>query len=121
MAIPLDQMDEMDCRVPLENPGTQSPRLEKLLAGAAGMHVGRAMAFPGDRSILDAAARAGLRAAVVMAGVVVMLVIAGMLEGLGRQLIDDTRGRLIVGGSMLAIWLAYFFAYRRLPADSEAL
>lgn len=92
-----------------------------LLSGAAGLHVGRAMAFPGERSILDATAEAGQRAAVVMAGVVLMLVVAGMLEGLGRQLIDTTQGRLMVGGSMLAIWLAYFFAYRRLPADSEAL
>ncbi len=91
-----------------------------LLAGGAGLHVGRSMAFPGERSIMQAAAEAGQRAAVVMAGVVLMLVIAGMLEGLGRQLIDHTPGRFIVGGSMLALWLVYFFAFRRVPQGSEA-
>ena len=91
-----------------------------LLAGGAGLHVGRSMAFPGDRTVVEAAARAGQRAAVVMAGVVVMLVIAGMLEGLGRQLIDHTQGRFVVGGSMLAIWLSYFFAFRRAPQGGEA-
>ncbi len=91
-----------------------------LLSGAAGLHVGRSMAFPGDRSVLEAAAAAGQRAAVVMAGVVFMLVCAGMLEGLGRQLINDTTQRLVVGYTILAFWLAYFFLFRRVPATSDA-
>ncbi len=91
-----------------------------LLAGAAGLHVGRSMAFPGDRSVLEAAAAAGQRAAVVMAGVVLMLVCAGMLEGLGRQLINDTTQRLVVGYAILAFWLAYFFLFHRVPATSDA-
>jgi len=82
-----------------------------LLAGAAGLHVGRSMAFPGERSILEAASQAGRRAAQVMTGVVLMLVIAAMLEGFARQLIDDTPGRFAVGGFMLAFWCAYFFAF----------
>ena len=86
-----------------------------LLAGGAGLHVGRAMAFPGELSVLDAAAQAGRRAATVMAGVVLMLVIAAMLEGFARQLIDNTPGRLTVGGFMLVFWCAYFFAFRRDP------
>jgi len=90
-----------------------------LLAGAAGLHVGRSMAFPGDRSVLEAAASAGQRAAVVMAGVVLMLVCAGMLEGLGRQLINDTTQRLVVGYTILAFWLAYFFLFRRVPTTSD--
>lgn len=84
-----------------------------LLSGAAGLHVGRAMAFPGDRSVLEAAAEAGRRASQVMAGVVLMLVVAALLEGLGRQLINDTPGRLGVGLFMLFFWLAYFFLFRR--------
>ncbi len=92
-----------------------------LLAGGAGLHVGRSMVFPGERSIMQSAAAAGQRAAVVMAGVVLMLVIAGMLEGLGRQLIDNTQGRYIVGYSVLAFWLVYFFAFRRASQSSEAV
>lgn len=83
-----------------------------LLAGGAGLHVGRSMAFPGDRSIMAAAAEAGRRAAQVMTGVVLMLVVAAVLESFARQLIDDTPGRFAVGGFMLAFWCAYFFAYR---------
>ena len=90
-----------------------------LLAGGAGLHVGRSMAFPGDQSLLEATAAAGQRAAVVMAGVVVMLLIAGLLEGFARQLIDLTEARLALGGAMLVFWLAYFFLLRRLPAGSE--
>jgi hypothetical protein len=62
--------------------------------------------------VLTAAAVAGRRAAQVMVGVVLMLVLAALLEGFGRQLIDATYARLIIGGTMLALWNAYFFAYR---------
>ena len=82
-----------------------------LLAGAAGLHIGRALAFPGKEGILQSAARAGQRAAVVMTGVVLMLVIAALLEGFARQLVDTTLGRLAIGGFMLVAWSAYFFAF----------
>ncbi len=83
-----------------------------LLAGAAGLHIGRAMAFPGKRPLLQAASEAGRRAALVMTGVLMMLVVAALLEGFARQLVDATPGRLAIGGFMLAFWLAYFFAFR---------
>ncbi len=83
-----------------------------LLAGAAGLHIGRSMAFPGERPVLQAAAEAGRRASTVMAGVVLMLVAAAILEGFARQLVDNTPGRLAIGGAMLALWLAYFYAFR---------
>jgi len=89
-----------------------------LLAGAAGLHVGRSMAFPGERSVMEAAAEAGRRAATVMAGVVLMLVIAGMLEGFARQLIDNTPTRFLVGGFMLLFWLTYFFALGKDRAEA---
>lgn len=84
-----------------------------LLAGGAGVHIGRSMAFPGALPVMEAAATAGRRAAQVMAGVVLMLVIAAMLEGFARQLIDDTAGRMTVGGFMLVFWLTYLFVFRR--------
>lgn len=83
-----------------------------LLAGAAGLHIGRSMAFPGNRPMLQATAQAGRRAAVVMTGVVLMLVVAALLEGFARQLVDETFGRCAIGGFMLALWCAYFFAFR---------
>ena len=77
-----------------------------LLGGAAGLHIGRSMAFPGDRSVLVTASDAGRRAAQVMAGAVLMLVCAGLLEGYGRQLVDTPLARASIGGSMLVFWLA---------------
>jgi len=83
-----------------------------LLAGASGLHIGRAMAFPGEASVLDAASAAGRRTAQVMVGVVLMLIVAGLLEGFARQLINNTAGRLIVGTFMLVFWTGYFFIWR---------
>jgi uncharacterized membrane protein SpoIIM required for sporulation len=83
-----------------------------LLSGAAGLHIGRAMAFPGNRPVLDAAAEAGRRSALVMVGVVIMMIIAAILEAFPRQLVEGTTNRFIIGGSMLTFWLSYFFLYR---------
>ncbi len=88
-----------------------------LLSGAAGLHIGRSMAFPGNQPVLDAAAEAGRRGAVVMVGVVIMMIIAAILEAFPRQLVDGTGSRFLIGGTMLVFWLAYFFLYRpRRPA-----
>ena len=70
-----------------------------------------ARGYHGDMGWL--AARAGQRAAQVMAGVVLMLVVAALLEGFARQLVEDTPGRLVIGGFMLSFWLAYFFGLRQ--------
>jgi uncharacterized membrane protein SpoIIM required for sporulation len=90
-----------------------------LLSGAAGLHIGRAMAFPGERPILQAAAEAGRRASQVMVGVVLMLIVAAMLEGFGRELINNTPGRFGVGTFMLFFWVSYFFLFR-FEADGAA-
>lgn len=82
-----------------------------MLAGASGIHIGRSMAFPGQRAVMDAAAEAGRRTATVMTGVVLMLIVAGLLEGYARQLINETAPRLAVGGFMLVWWLLYFFVF----------
>jgi uncharacterized membrane protein SpoIIM required for sporulation len=84
-----------------------------VLAGAAGFSIGWAVCFPGERSRIDAAAVAGRRAATAMAGVVVMLFVAGVLEGFGRQLIQVDVVRYVIAGVMLAAWLAYFYWPRR--------
>ncbi|MFN3864041.1 MAG: stage II sporulation protein M [Erythrobacter sp.] len=83
-----------------------------LLSGAAGLHIGRAIAFPGSRAVLAAASEAGQRGAVVMVGVVIMMIIAALLEAFPRQLVEGTGARFLIGGMMLTFWLAYFFLYR---------
>ena len=92
-----------------------------LLAGAAGIHIGRSMAFPGTRSVLAAASDAGRRAAQVMVGVVLMLIVAAILEAFARQLVNDTFGRLAIGATMLVFWTGYLFVWRRgRPIAGEA-
>ena len=79
-----------------------------ILAGAAGLHIGRAVAFPGQRTRMAAAGEAGRRAALVMIGVVIMLLVAGLLEGFARQLITDDSARYGIAATMFAFWVAYF-------------
>ena len=88
------------------------------LAGAAGLKIGTAVAFPGAEDRLVAASRAGRESAKVMIGVVLMLLMAGLLEGFGRQLITSTPLRFTVGGIMLILWLFYFYAPRRKGTSS---
>ena len=61
---------------------------------------------------MDALATAGRKAAVVMGGVVVMLAVAGLLEGYGRQLVQSTLVRYAVGAAMLTLWCTYFYLPR---------
>ncbi|MGN6057805.1 MAG: stage II sporulation protein M [Sphingomicrobium sp.] len=86
------------------------------IAGAAGMRIGMAIAFPGRASRMDAAAGAGRRAATAMCGTVIMLGVAGLLEGVGRQTITADGLRALIGGAVLIGWLAYFYAW---PARSR--
>ena len=44
-----------------------------------------------------------------MVGVAVMLLVAGLLEGFGRQTITSDVTRYAIGGGMLALWLGYFY------------
>jgi len=84
-----------------------------ILGGAAGFRIGWRVAFPGDRSRVDAAAEAGRSAAPVIAGVVLMLVVAGLLEGFARQLITSDLIRYAIAISTLIIWTGYFYLPRR--------
>ncbi|WP_300973363.1 stage II sporulation protein M [Sphingomonas sp. LHG3406-1] len=83
------------------------------IAGASGMRIGLALAFPGTATRMDAMVAAGRVAATAMLGTVVMLGVAGILEGIGRQTITDDGLRMLIGGTALAGWLVYFFWPRR--------
>jgi uncharacterized membrane protein SpoIIM required for sporulation len=83
------------------------------LAGAAGFRIGWTLAFPGRRARIDAMTQAGRQGAMVMFGVVVMLFIAGLLEGLGRQLIRVDIARWSIAAVMLLGWSVYLYRPRR--------
>ena len=91
-----------------------------VLAGAAGTRIGTAIAFPGQLSRMESAVRSGRVAATAMGGTVIMLAVAGLLEGIGRQTIDNDLSRYLIGTLMLLGWLTYFYLWpTRRTTDGE--
>jgi uncharacterized membrane protein SpoIIM required for sporulation len=82
--------------------------LAVVVCGAAGLTLGAAVAFPGRYPRLTMLSRAGRRAGVAVMGGVLMLIVAGLLEGFGRQLVNDTGARFTIGAAMLIFWGLYF-------------
>lgn len=79
-----------------------------ILCGAAGLALGGAIAFPGAHSRLANLATTGRIAGRVVLGAVGLLLIAGLLEGLGRQLITDTSMRYVIAATTGVGWCLYF-------------
>jgi uncharacterized membrane protein SpoIIM required for sporulation len=90
-----------------------------ILCGAAGLSLGGALAFPGAYSRLANLAATGRLAAQVVIGAVGLLVIAGLLEGLGRQLITDTSLRYAIAATTAMAWCLYFGFAGRNRADGS--
>jgi uncharacterized membrane protein SpoIIM required for sporulation len=88
-----------------------------LLAGGAGLRIGLAALFPGELTRMDSLRAAGRIGGTAMVGVVLMLLIAGFIEGVGRQTITGLGPRLAIGGGMLALWAFYFLYAGRSDAD----
>jgi len=84
-----------------------------ILSGAAGFRIGTAIAFPGRAARTDFAFTVGRQASVAMAGAVVMLIVAGLLEGIGRQTVQVDWERYAIGLTVLTGWLTYFYLPRK--------
>ena len=83
------------------------------------MLIGRAVAFPGDLSRIDSMRSKAEQAAIILGGVVVMMFVAGLIEGFLRQLIQSDGLRYAIGGVMLLFWLFYFFMPRKQSHEIE--
>ena len=79
-----------------------------VIATAGGFRLGLAVLFPGPLRRRDALKREGRDACLLAIVAAIMLVAAGLLEGYGRQLVQDLHWRLIVGWGIGAMWLAWF-------------
>lgn len=90
-----------------------------ILAGAAGLRIGWSIGFPGDLSRLAAAEKSGREGAVVMIGVVIMLFVAGLLEGFARQLVTSDVIRYAIGAATAVIWGTYFYRGDRRGLDRD--
>ncbi|MEM1417677.1 MAG: stage II sporulation protein M [Myxococcota bacterium] len=78
-----------------------------VLCGAAGMHVGRALVAPGRRTHRDALLRAGRRASMVVVGCVALFAIAGVIEGIFRQVVTQD----VVRYALATINALWFFGW----------
>lgn len=78
------------------------------LCGGAGLAIADGLLFPGPKTRLRSLAERGRLGGIVALGSVAMLLIAGVLEGIGRQVITDDWTRYGVGIGMLVLWALYF-------------
>ena len=83
------------------------------LCGAAGMVLGAAIVFPGRHTRLRNLALRGREVAYLAVGAVVMFLVAGLIEGFFRQLVQDVSVRWSLAALTLAFWTCYFLAAGR--------
>lgn len=79
-----------------------------MLFGAAGLILAEKVLFPSRMTRLESLATHGKLAAQIAIGAMMMLFVAGILEGGFRQLVQSTPWRFGIGGFTGLIWLAYF-------------
>ena len=79
-----------------------------VFCGAAGLAIGQHVVFPGRDSRMAALAKIGVRMGSVVAGSVVMLLIAGGVEGVFRQVVHSLPVRYTMASVFAGLWIAYF-------------
>ena len=79
-----------------------------VIATAGGFRLGLAVLFPGSMRRRDALKREGRDACLLAILAALMLIAAGLLEGYGRQLVQDMSWRIGIGWGIGALWLAWF-------------
>lgn len=79
-----------------------------ILLAAGGLVIADKILFPGRYARLENLALHGRQAAQMAVGAILMLFVAGILEGGLRQLVQSTPARFAIGLGMATLWLAYF-------------
>ncbi len=79
-----------------------------ILLAAGGLVIADKILFPGRYSRIENLALHGRQAAQMAIGGILMLFVAGILEGGFRQLIQSTPLRFAVGLTIGALWIAYY-------------
>ncbi len=79
-----------------------------VIACAGGFTLGLAVLFPGELTRGEALRRSGRDAVKLAILAAIMLVVAAILEGFFRQIVQNPETRLIVGWGIGGLWLAYF-------------
>jgi hypothetical protein len=80
-----------------------------ILAGAAGLRLGRGVVFPGIYRWRDSIALAGVESTRMVAGIIPLLVIAGSLEGFFSPSAAPHWLKFTVGGTLFTLLLVWLF------------
>ncbi len=78
-----------------------------ILCSAGGLLVAEKILFPGRYSRIESVAQSGGTAARIAVGAMLMFLVAAILEGGFRQLIQSTALRLCIGIGIGALWVMY--------------
>lgn len=78
------------------------------IACAGGVKLGAAVLFPGEMRRPDALQAAGRDAVKLALVAALMLLVAALLEGFARQLVQSLDARLFLGWGVGALWLIWF-------------
>jgi uncharacterized membrane protein SpoIIM required for sporulation len=79
-----------------------------IMCGGAGLLIGQAWVFPGTKLRMDNLRERGRDAGQVVLGAVIMLFVAGLIEGIFRQTVTDIGARYAVAATTAAFWIWYF-------------
>jgi uncharacterized membrane protein SpoIIM required for sporulation len=77
------------------------------LCGGAGLAVALAILRPGEHGRMYALSQTGKQSALIVLGAVLMFLVAGILEGIFRQLVTDLTTRLAMASASLLFWMTY--------------
>ncbi|MDH3590735.1 MAG: stage II sporulation protein M [Planctomycetota bacterium] len=78
------------------------------MSGGMGLVLAHALVFPGRATRLQNLARRGRAAGVVMLGAIAMFLVAGLIEGFFRQMVQDVNVRFLVAVGTMICFGAYF-------------
>jgi uncharacterized membrane protein SpoIIM required for sporulation len=90
------------------------------LCGAAGMAIGAALVFPGRHTRMRNLALQGREVALLALGAVAMFLLAGLIEGVFRQVVHDVAVRWGLATLTLVFWTWYFLAVGRRAPERPA-
>ena len=85
--------------------------LAVILCGACGLALAESLIFPQRLGRRLSLARRGRQVAPVIVGAVLMFMLAGVIEGLFRQLVHDLEARFTLAGATAMFWAVYLGLY----------
>ncbi len=86
-----------------------------VLAGAAGLQLAHGLVFPGAQTRIDSLRERGRLAGSVIIGCVIMLFVAGLIEGIFRQTVTSVPARYGLAAATTIWWVTYFAFVGREP------